>query len=378
MKYGFDLPAYLIELEKIVNIDSGSSDLKGLQKMASYFKQHYLDLGLDVLEKKLGTENYPGLEIKNSANTTCDILIAGHMDTVFPAGTVNQRAFKVDGNRALGPGVVDMKASLLTLFYAIKALKESKQLDNINICIALNSDEEIGSLNSSEWLEELARNSRYSLVIEPARENGDLVSERRGLMKYQLEFHGKAAHSGIEPQKGRSAIHGMADWISTITDFTNHQDGISINFGLISGGTAANVISPFATTTLEIRVNNKLQLSRMGTIVQQMVDSAKHSGVTVKIKQQSVRPPMSPVGGVEALKDLIRKRYADVGIKAEFISTGGCSDANNITAQGVPTIDGLGPVGGSQHSVNEYLLIDSIEPRFQTLANIISQISSLN
>ena len=192
-------------IERLVNIDSGSYHKQGVDKIGMILEKSYEELGFDCLiveEEEYG--NHLIIEHKDAIDPK--IIILAHMDTVFPEGTTVDRPFRIEGNRAYGPGVIDMKASQVAVLYAVKALLNKRSAGYKNIRIVLNSDEEIGSPSSRKMIEREAKGKKFALVMEPARKDGSLVSARRGKGNYTLIVEGRAAHSGIEPEKGRSAI----------------------------------------------------------------------------------------------------------------------------------------------------------------------------
>ena len=197
-----DIESYLQDLENLVNIDSGSHDRAGVLKVSEFFAEEFKKLGWKVSSHEVDDALAPCLEIHSpGAGDTFDILILGHMDTVFPKGTVAERPFRIEDGRAYGPGVMDMKAGDLYALYLARTLHETGE-DMPSICVAFNSHEEIGSRKARPWIEALAAKSKRAFILEPGRVNGDLVYERKGCSRYHLEFHGKAAHSGVDPQNG--------------------------------------------------------------------------------------------------------------------------------------------------------------------------------
>ena len=218
----FDLNEYLEKLEDIVNIDSGSKMPDGVSRIADYFEALYKELGLSVIRRRFSEAAGPCLEIHNGPEEDrIDLLLVGHMDTVFPAGTAAERPFRREGDCAYGPGSVDMKCGLVSIYYLMKELLSLGTA--LNICIAMNSDEEISSNYSKEWLKSLARRSDYAFVMEPGRKNGEYVSERKGLAKYEVQVTGIAAHAGVAPQNGARAIHEQAHRVEEIIKLNNNE-----------------------------------------------------------------------------------------------------------------------------------------------------------
>ena len=205
----FNLEAYLKDVEHLVNIDSGSHNVAGITTVADFFSERFEALGWNVKRHIFRDDLGPTLEMRNGDFEHIDVLMIGHMDTVFPDGTAAERPFKIEDGKAYGPGAGDMKNGLVTMYYAAKELTELGGL-GLNVCIVMNGDEEISSQGSKGLLTELAKKSSACFVYESGRSGGKLVNKRKGLAKYVVEFTGKPAHAGVAPQDGASAIHEMA------------------------------------------------------------------------------------------------------------------------------------------------------------------------
>lgn len=360
----FNLKQYLDELEYIVNIDSGSNTPEGTKKVASFFAQKYQELGWDVELIQLNNEIGPLLKINNKKNSHHnDVLLLGHMDTVFPEGTVMERPFKIEEGKAYGPGVNDMKAGLLSMYYAIEKLQKDGDLDESSVCILLNSDEEISSRYSNALIKEEAKKSKYAFILEPARTNGSMVNERKGLGRYFIHFEGVATHAGVEPEKGISAIEELGNWIVKLQQLTDFEVGTTVNVGVVSGGTGANVVADKAYAEVDLRVKKVEEAERIDGIIREMEGKPFVNGVKVKVKGGVTRPPMNPSAETLELCEKILDIAERMNIKAGWVATGGGSDGNFTAAEGVPTVDSMGPVGSGSHGSNEYIIIDTVEPR---------------
>lgn len=372
--FQFDLQKYLNELEMLVNIDSGSYDVEGIKKIAHYFEALYKELGWTVEFLLFNDQVGPCLEIRNTVHEKIDILLTGHLDTVFPIGTSVLRPFSIKDNRAYGPGVADMKSGLLSLYYTIKSLNFEKLKDKPSICIALNSHEEISSLYSYKWIQQLATKSRYAFVLEPARKNGDLVRARKGILKYSINLTGVSAHAGVEPEKGISAINELAYWIMELNKLTNYDMGTTLNVGLISGGTAPNVVAENANAVIDVRFSCVNEIKKLDQLFNHLEQHASAMGIKSNINRVGFRPPMNPTQKSEELIDIANSIGKKLNIQFGWTTTGGGSDANFISAEGVPTIDALGPIGGGTHGVDEYIEINSIEPRINLLRELLIEV----
>lgn len=377
-KMNFSLAEYLRELEYLVNMDSGSHDPEGTARIAAYFTDRFKQLGWQVKSQNLNDEIGPCLEITNTSKSQYDILIIGHMDTVFTRGTAAERPFSINGNRAYGPGVVDMKASLLSVFYAIKHLHDAGLLQRAAICVAFNSDEELSSKYSRPWLETLAKKSRYALVMEPARADGSMVNTRRGVGRYTIEFKGVPSHSGVAPEKGVSAINELAHWILGLHGLTNYAKGTNVNVGVVKGGTTANTVAENAIAQVDLRMKEMNEATRVQQAIEELLMNPKTPGIKVEVSGGVTRPPMNPSAETLKLCKNVDEIAKNLGVDFEWIATGGGSDANITAALGVPSIDGLGPIGSLSHTVDEYLEIDSVEPRLKLLCEVIKHIVDNN
>jgi glutamate carboxypeptidase len=362
-------------VEKLVNIDSGSNYKKGIDEVGGILKDAYEELGfvVDVIEEP---ENGNNMVITYRDSKEPTMLAVAHMDTVFRMGTAGERPFTIKEDRAYGPGVIDMKASQVSLLYALKALKESNPEALEKIQIVLNGDEEIGSHTSRPIIEKYAEGKKYALIMEPARKDGSLVTARRGAGRYSVYVTGKGAHSGIEPQNGISAIEELAHKIIKLHALTNHDEGISVSVGLIEGGESVNTIAPSAAAHVDVRITYAEQAEVIDRKVREICASSDIAGTTIKLEGGINRPPMVKNDQTIQFLEIIKETGAELGLTITDVSTGGGSDASFTSAMGVSTIDGLGPVGGNAHSVDEYLEIPTLLERTSLLAEVIRKLAN--
>lgn len=361
-------------LERLVNTDSGSYNKEGIDELGSILAAEYKKAGfiVEVVEEQ---ENGNHLLIKHEDAVEPEIIVVAHLDTVFREGTAAERPFTIKEDRAYGPGVIDMKGSQVALLYALKALLAENRTGFANVQIVLNSDEEIGSMTSRSLIEEQATGKKYALIMEPARKDGSLVSARRGGGRYSLFVKGKAAHSGIEPQNGISAIEELAHKVLKLHALTDHEAGISVSVGLIEGGESVNTIAPSAVAHVDVRISQMEQAEVLDRQVRDICATADIPGTSIVLEGGINRPPMVKNEQTIELLDIIRKIGAEQGIQITDIATGGGSDASFTSAKGVATVDGLGPIGGDAHSEAEYLEIPSLLERTHLLAEVIGQLS---
>lgn len=369
----FVLDEYLRLVEELVNIDSGSRVRGGPAKVAAKMAELYRALGLSVQVLDGDNEYGPRLEIRSHPEREeIDLLLSGHMDTVFAGGTAAERPFRAENGRGYGPGVMDMKAGLVSMYYLVRALTEEKT--DLSFCVALNSDEEISSLRSRDWIAGLARKSAYAFVMEPGRKNGEYVSERKGLARYQVTMKGIAAHAGIAPQDGASAIHEMAHFITEIIALNAYDRGTSVNVGVISGGNTANVVCDLAECQIDTRFDDIGESQKIEAKLEALKQAPRDSRVSISVTRAGFRPPMRATDKTTALLEQMKAEGERLGMEVKWVKTGGGSDGNFIAFEGCTVVDGMGPAGEGAHSSNEVLHIDTIEKRLELAFNMAREL----
>jgi len=372
----FNLNEYLDELRPLVNVDCGTYQIEGIESIASQFEAKFTSMpGWAVKRIDCGKAGV-GLEIRNKPEReNIDVMLIGHMDTVFAKGTAAERPLSIDELHAYGPGVSDMKSGLLNVVYAIRNL-DSQILDKLSICICMNPDEETGSLDSVDWIQSVAKNACTVLVAEAARADGGLVKARKGMARYRIEFKGQAAHAGNEPQKGRSAITEMANWILAINNMTNFESGTTLNVGIVTGGNGANIVPDEACAIVDVRFWNNAEYDEVDTTLNGLSQTPFVDGVSIELEREAYKPSMVPNDNTEALINLVEQSANELNVDIHWKEVGGGSDANNTAIIGVPTLDGFGPCGAAFHSDKEYLILDSIEPRIRLLMRVLEKLSA--
>lgn len=366
---------FLKDLEKVVNVDAGTACTEGVKQVAETFKQHYEGIGFTARLVDLGDKVGPALFATNKPEAThYDVMLNAHLDTVFPAGTVAVRPMSIKGDRAYGPGVLDCKAGCMTIFYALKNLPK-ETLDKLSILVACNPDEETGSVSSHDWLKECASKSDRALIFEPAREGGELVCARKGSSTYKITFHGVSAHAGNNPERGRDAIYAMVKFIAAVKELADSDRGITLNFGMVRGGTVANVVADFAETELDLRVWNDDDYNEVNAKIMQLAQQEWVAGVTQEIVEKNHHGAMPLSEATKAMAGLIEEAAKLEGFDIAWVKAGGASDGNTTASMGVPTLDGLGPVGGEMHCDREYLEINSIEKHIKVAERFLTLIA---
>jgi len=291
------------------------------------------------------------------------------MDTVFPAGTAASRPFRIEGGRATGPGVVDMKGGLTVLIFALKALAatESQAFQGLGCSILVNSDEEIGSPTSRQTFVDLAKRHQAAIVLEPARPNGECVIGRKGVGHFRLEVFGHAAHAGSQPELGANAIWELAHKVCAVQALTDRERGTTVNVGVIRGGERSNVVPDYACAEVDLRIWSVDEGDRVTRAFQDVTDRAAIPGTNGKLTGEISNPPWQTNEGTRHMLALLNEAGFHLGLTFAGVTTGGGSDGSR-TAQLIPTLDGLGAVGSKLHSPEEYLEVPSVRQRAALLA----------
>ncbi|MDQ2688978.1 MAG: M20 family metallopeptidase [Chloroflexota bacterium] len=370
------VPRFGEELPALVNIDCGSYTPEGVNRVADFVTDALRGLGAEVERVAHapadGGRQLGDLVIGRLAGDGPRLLLIGHMDTVFEPGTVAQRPYRSAGDRALGPGVTDMKAGLLAGLHAIGALHEAGVRPTVTF--VANPDEEIGSPFSTPFIRSLAPEHDAVLVLECARANGDIVSARKGIADYHVTLLGRAAHAGVEPEKGRSAILEAARQVLALHDLNGRWPTVTVNVGVIDGGTRPNVVAERCELQVDLRAATAGAFDAAAWELERLVATAGERDITAEVRRTAGHPPMEKTDASARLVDLAVAIAGDLGFELRDAATGGASDANTTAALGVPTLDGLGPVGGDDHSADEWLDLTSIGPRTTLLAALMARI----
>jgi glutamate carboxypeptidase len=366
-------------------VDSLQEDLLALlDKMVSLNSHSHNPLGVARVAQVIGRALPSPLRLTSEASSgggivwICrqappdenPIFLVGHLDTVFPPGTFDSGVVSQDPYLR-GPGVADMKGGVAVILGALWTLHRLGLLPEIPLLLALNGDEEIGSPGSAAKLMELARSCRLGLVFECGGPDGSVVTSRRGLSSYRLKVSGEAGHSGDLREKKSSAVVELAHQILNIESLNDPQAGVSINVGKVKGGTAASIIPSDAEAHLSVRFWEQTQ---GGEVERQMIAftaSASQSGLKAELSKAGSRPAMPPTDANSRLFAAAASTGERFQMQLPEEARGGASDANLLAAVGLPTIDGLGPIGEMDHSKNERILKDSLFQRVELLAHLL-------
>ena len=369
------LPRYLAELESLVNIDCGSYSPHGVNRIADAVEASLVELRAQVERLRHqpgdGEPQLGDLVIGRMVGDGPRLLLIGHMDTVFDEGTAAARPYRVDGSRARGPGTSDMKGGLLAGLHALGALRDIGERPAVTF--VANPDEEIGSIFSTPHIRALAGEHDAAFVLECARANGDIVSARKGIADLEVTYRGRAAHAGVEPEKGRSAILAAARQVEQLHALNGRWPDVTLNAGVISGGTRPNVVAERCSVQLDLRAATAAAFDEAYAEVERLVGTSAVEGVTAELRQMARHPPMERTPVTGRLAELAIAIAAEIGFELHDTATGGASDANTTSHAGLPTLDGLGPIGGDDHSTDEWLDLESVVPRTALLAALMGR-----
>mgnify|MGYP001184926959 CR=1 FL=1 len=289
------------------------------------------------------------------------IVVLGHLDTVHKRGTITRQPFRIVDGRAEGPGIYDMKAGLAVLAEAAILLRETGSMARRPVTIVMTCDEEVGSETSRVLIESLARGAAATLVLEPSLSDGAAKTRRKGVAIYRVTAHGRASHAGLEPEKGVSAILELTRQIADLWTLEKPEIGTTINVGLISGGTASNVVPAEAWAEIDVRFTTDDEARRIDDAVNALRPALP--GARLTIEGGVNRPPFERTDEVVRLYHHARELAAEIGFELGEGGAGGASDGNFTAALGVPTLDGLGPLGGGAHSTEEHVVIADLTRR---------------
>ncbi len=369
---------YLDDLATLVGIDSGSYSASGVNEVASWCQDRLKRGGWKVErhgyvsaagEMQLGDLLVATLPGSDPAGAR--VLISGHLDTVFDEGTVIDRPMRVQGDRVFGPGVADMKGCVLAGIYATEALVEAGFTPFAELTFVLGPDEEIGSPFSGPVIERLAKTHDLGLVLEAARAGGQIVSARKGMADLRVTAFGRAAHAGVEPEKGSSATLAAAHLVIALHALNGRWPGLTVNAGVVQGGTRSNVVADRCDIHVDLRAADVATLQAADAEIDRICSASDVPGVAIEIERLGRHAPMEATPAVAALVSRARGLAGELGFTLDDIATGGASDANTIAAVGTPVLDGLGPIGGDAHGPDEWLDLASVGPRITLLAGMI-------
>jgi glutamate carboxypeptidase len=362
-----NLPETLSLLEAMVNMDSPSVDKHLVDSFVRFLGPKFAALG-GVVEYSAAERFGDHLVVNFEGSSKDRLLILGHTDTVFPAGEAKRRPFKIENNRATGPGVFDMKAGIALLWSALHALGPLAR----PVTVLLTSDEEVGSPSSRELIEHEAASANAVLVLEPSLPGGGLKTSRKGVGRFTVMALGRAAHAGIDPSRGINAIQEIAHQILQLQRMSDPDRGTTVTVGVVQGGTRVNVVPAEAAVEIDVRIVSNDEAARITEAIRAL--RPQIAGATLHVRGGINRPPMERTTDIARLFAVARRIGQELGLDIKEGSTGGASDGNFTSAMGIPTLDGLGPIGDGAHSLEEYVEIASLPERAALIAGLIRQL----
>jgi glutamate carboxypeptidase len=360
-------------IRELIEIESPSDNKPAVDRIAAFLASKFEALGgRTQLHRSNDFGDSLQIDFSGAANRR-PVLLLGHYDTVYPLGTLANMPCQIENERLRGPGVLDMKSGIALMLYAIEGLQAWHGILPRPVTVFLVSDEEVGSHSSRKITEALAKESAGVLVLEPAAGlRGAVKTARKGVGEYTLRVKGIAAHAGLDPGKGHSAILELARQIAVVAKLNNLRQGVSVNPGVIQGGTRTNVIAAAASAGIDVRIRSAKQASGVHSKLRSLKPFDKHC--KLEIAGGINRLPMERTAGVAALYKQAKDIASHIKWKLEEAAVGGGSDGNFTAGLGIPTLDGMGGVGEGAHAVHEYIVISELPRRAMLLAGMIESV----
>lgn len=367
----------LEQMLSLSEINSGTANLAGLARTQNAFESLLQPLGdsVSVIESKSVErvdihgesvfEKYGNiLSCQRRPDAPLQVLLVGHMDTVFPKDHHFQRPKVGDKGTVNGPGVADMKGGILVMLTALQAFEASNNSNQLGWRVILNADEETGSHGSADVLVDAAKNAHAGMIFEPALPDGTLAGARKGSGNFTLVVHGLAAHAGREFAKGRNAIVLASEIAQALASLSNLEKGITVNIARINGGTVFNVVPDQAVCQFNIRCETAADQVDLSEKLKEIeAEFSAREGFNVKLSGTFTRPPKVITPANKLLMEWTQECGQQLNVDINFVNTGGCCDGNNLAAAGLPNIDTLGVLGAHIHTDKEFMIIDSLSQR---------------
>lgn len=363
-----NLDSYLGDLRQLVEIESPTYDTDGIKRASLWLQTQFAGLGE---LRRFETDAGPVLRLFHRGSGPRVLLLA-HYDTVHPVGSWDE-LWREEGDEIYGPGVYDMKAGLLFALWALRYLNYSGR-EHPNLEILLTPDEEVGSRSSRILIEDAARGADYALVLEPPTGSGDLKVHRKGVGWYLVKVHGRAAHQGVEPEKGVNAIVEASRQILQIIEAQDLEKGTTLGPNVIKGGVTGNVVADYAEVLVDMRAWTIKEAERVDRFMRSL--QPQQQGARLELEGGLNRPPMEPTPESMRLFELARGVARDLGFDSQPGKVGGGSDGNFTANLGVPTLDGLGALGAGAHQKSEHIVKSALPPRLALLAELLTRLTS--
>lgn len=364
-------------LEELVNTDSGSFDIEGVDRTGTILHQHLEAAGIpcEVIEQPGSSFSVRArLEPREAHTNRRHVLLLGHRDTVFPTGEAGRRPFRVEGDRAYGPGVADMKAGLVMNTFIMAAFARAGGARHPLVAL-YTTDEEIASPTSRIVIEQTAEGAEAVFNAEPGRVSGNIVSGRKGAMFVTIEVTGKAAHSGAAHDKGISAIEELCRKVSALHALTDYETGTTYNVGIIQAGQSVNTVAPLATAKLDVRFKTMDAMRKAEADIARVLEETHLAGTTTRISERAAFLPFEPSPESQALAAHYLTCAGELGMNVRGEYTGGSADSGFTAAVGAPTVCGTGPLGEKAHSPDECCHLETLVPRAKAVALAIARLS---
>ncbi|MBK0422192.1 M20 family metallopeptidase [Leucobacter sp. CSA2] len=365
--------AYVRDLAELVSIDSGSLDPTGVNRVADVVSVRLERLGFAVERENSPDPRFGDVVVgRRSGSGERRIVLFAHMDTVFERGDARARPFRIDERgHGRGPGVTDDKAGVVAGLHAAQLLIDAGIENYGELLLVCTPDEEIGSPVGGPALQRVADGADAGFSLECARENGDLVLARKGVVDLEVEVRGVAAHSGIEPERGAHAGLEAAHLTVFLQELADPARELTVNVGMLRAGERTNIVPERATLTIEVRATRTEALDEAIASIRDRLESPVVAGTSIRVLAEESCPPLEETAAGRRLGGYAQEIARELGFYPALARTGGVSDGNRVAALGVPTLDGLGPVGGGDHSPSEWLDLDSVPARVALLAALI-------
>ena len=370
-------PDQLKLLEQVVSVDSGTGDEAGGRSVAAVLAPRLKTLGYSVETIAAEAPGLPENTVATLKGTGKGrILIIGHIDTVFGPGTVKGWPFRMDAEKAYGPGVSDEKGGVVQAVYALQLLHDLGFKDFKQIVFLIETSEERGSPGTRALIDKLLADTDVELNVEPGDSPDVLTVWRKGSATFTIKVKGRAAHAGVAPQDGRNAAAELINQLHLDNEFPKSGDGLTVNLTLMSAGARDNIIPEDAQASLNVRVRDPGDFAKVEAHLNASALTHQIPDTTVTVTRNTAYPPLPNNPGTDALADRAEAIYAGLGLPIGRGGNGGASESALAAQAGVAALDGLGPVGGGFHSQGEYLVLGSVTPRLYLLSKLIMTLGS--
>ncbi len=368
-------PNQLKLLEQVVNVDSGTGDVEGGRKIAAILAGRLKAMGFSIESVKAEADGLPENTVATLAGTGKGrILLIGHIDTVFEPGTAAKRPFRMDAEKAYGPGVSDEKGGVIEGVYALQILHDLGFKDFKQIVFLIETSEERGSPGTRKLIEKLVRDADVELNLEPGDTPDVMTVWRKGGSTYTIDITGRAAHAGIAPQEGRNAATELIHQIQLDDVFPKSGDGLTANLTILQAGSRGNIIPDHASAQINVRVRDKADYDRVQAIMAKNALTTQVPDTKVTVTHEGSFPPLANNPGTDALAGKAEAIYAGLGLTITRGGNGGASESAMAYEAGIPALDGLGPAAANFHAPTEYLLLGTVTPRLYLLTKLIQDL----